>query len=207
VARARERLAGFVLRGFPNRFGGQRFGRDGDNARRGAELLAGRARERDRRAARFLVSAFQAAVFNEVLERRPLPLDAIETGDVAEVHPSGGLFVVEDAAREAPRAAAFAISATGPIFGTRVIEPRGDPRVRENAVLAAFGVDPEAPLRPPRGLRLDGARRALRARPEAPSLESTTAALRLRVILPPGCYATVLVEELLDDSGAEAGLQ
>jgi tRNA pseudouridine13 synthase len=207
LARAEARLHGFAARGFPNRFGMQRFGRDGENAARGAALLAGRLRERDRRAARFLVSALQAAVFNEALARRVLPLDALEVGDVAVVHASGGLFEVEDLAREAPRAAAFEISATGPIFGARARMPAGAPLERERAALLAFGIDADAAPRPPRGLRLDGARRALRARPEAASLESTTAPAVLRVTLPPGSYATVLVDELLDDSQPAAGLE
>lgn len=201
AARVQARLAYFEAAGFPNRFGAQRFGRDGDNATRGAALLAGRERVRDRRAARFLVSALQAAVFNEVLARRPSPLDVLECGDVARVEASGGLFVVEDLAREAPRAAAFEISATGPIFGTREIEPRGAPLRREREVVAAHGIDPDAPLAPPAGLRVHGARRALRARPEAASLVSADAdAWRLQVTLGPGCYATVLVEELLRDA-------
>ena len=47
----------------------------------------------------------------------------------------------------------------------------------------------------------------LRARPEAASLESTTAHFVLRVTLPPGSYATVLVDELLDDSEPATGLK
>jgi tRNA pseudouridine13 synthase len=200
AVRAQARLAHFGAAGFPNRFGAQRFGRDGDNAARGAALLAGRERVRDRRAARFLVSALQAAVFNEVLARRPLPLEALECGDVAQVEASGGLFVVEDLAREAPRAAAFEISATGPIFGTREIEPRGEPLRREREAVAAHGIDPDVPLAPPPGVRVHGTRRALRARPESASFarsDTDPDAWMLRVTLASGCYATVLVEELL----------
>jgi tRNA pseudouridine13 synthase len=200
AARAQTRLAHFAAAGFPNRFGAQRFGRDGDNAARGAALLAGRERVRDRRAARFLVSALQSAIFNEVLLRRPLPLDALECGDVAQVTESGGLFVVADLARESPRAASFEISATGPIFGTREIEPQGEPLRREREAVAAHGIDPDVPLAPPPGLRVHGARRALRARPEAASLASGDADVwLLRVTLGSGSYATVLVEELLRD--------
>jgi tRNA pseudouridine13 synthase len=206
--RVERRLAHFAERGFPNRFGMQRFGRDGDNAARGAALLAGRERVRDRRAARFLVSALQAAVFNEALARRAAPLDTVELGDVARVEASGGLFLVEELAREAPRAAAFEISATGPIFGTREIAPHGEPALRERAALAAFGIDPEAPLRPPPGLAQRGARRALRARAEAARLEPAEGGVRLCCTLGPGTYATVLIEELLreDDSGGTLGL-
>jgi tRNA pseudouridine13 synthase len=200
---ARARFSDFVARGFANRFGEQRFGRDGDNARRGAAVLAGSLRLRDRREARFLVSALQAAVFNAVLDARPLALDAIEAGDVACVEASGGLFVVADVAREAPRAAAFEISATGPIFGTRTLAPSGAPAARERSALAAFGLDPDAPLELPRGLALRGARRSVRARPEAASLEAIPGGLRLRVTLAAGTYATVLVEALLAGEGVE----
>jgi len=186
-----------VRTGLPNRFGTQRFGRAGDNAERGRAVLAGRLRPRDRRAARFWVSALQAAVFNEVLARRPLPLDAVEPGDVAQVVASGGLFRVEDPDREAPRAAAFEITATGPIFGSRVLEPAGAPAERERAARAACGLT-EEDLRCARpGLRLRGARRPLRVPLRDVSLAREPGALRLHFTLPPGSYATVLVEELL----------
>lgn len=204
---AAARLEALVSYGLPNRFGAQRFGAAGDNAERGRALLQGGARPRDRREARFLASALQAAVFNEALRLRPLPLDAVEVGDVAVVHASGGLFRVDDIAREAPRAAAFAISATGPVFGPGCFgparaddfrQPAGAVRARESKALAAFGLDPDAPLRAPPGLRLDGARRALRVRPRDATLEPGPEphSVRLRFALPPGSYATVLVEEL-----------
>jgi len=203
--RAHERLAVIERVGLPNRFGRQRFGRAGDNAERARALLDGRLRLPDRRAARFLLSALQAAVFNEVLARRPLALDEVEAGDVAQVVASGGLFVVEDVGREAPRAAAFEISATGPIFGlgrVREREPGGRPAGRERAVLDALGIARCAPLP---GLRLPGARRPLRVPVGVPVTEHGGDVLRLRFELPPGSYATVLLEELLEGRLEDAG--
>jgi tRNA pseudouridine13 synthase len=201
AARAGTRLAGIARTGLPNRFGAQRFGRDADNAERGRAVLEGRLRPRDRRAARFLVSALQAAVFNETLHRRALPLDALELGDVAQVVASGGLFRVEDLAQEAPRAARFEISATGPIFaagaGGRHPEPAGAPAERERAALAAFGLEEERLRRAPPGLRLAGSRRALRVPVGGAACEWRDGVLRLRFSLPAGSYATVLLEELL----------
>ncbi|MDJ0868958.1 MAG: tRNA pseudouridine(13) synthase TruD [Myxococcota bacterium] len=193
------RLAELVARGMPNRFGAQRFGRDRDNAARARALLRGEAAPRDRRAARFLLSALQAEVFNEVLARRPLPLDAVEPGDVAQVCASGGLFLVEDAEREGARAARFEISATGPIVGARMEAPTGAPAERERAVLEALGLDDPGSWSLPRGIRLRGARRALRVRPERAELECEGGVLRLAFTLPSGSYATVLVEELLGE--------
>jgi tRNA pseudouridine13 synthase len=207
LERAPERAAELSRVGLANRFGAQRFGAEGANPERARALLAGEpgAWPRDRRAARFLLSSLQAAVFNEVLERRPLPLDAVETGDVAVVCASGGLFVVEDAAREQPRAARFEISATGPVFGTRMTLAAGAPAEREREACAAFGVD-LAGFRPPRGVRARGARRALRVRPAELSLERTgERELELAFELPAGSYATVLVEALLGDGAARLG--
>jgi tRNA pseudouridine13 synthase len=183
--------------GMPNRFGAQRFGRDGQNAERGRRLLRGKRSREDRRNARFLLSALQAEVFNAVLEDRKLPLDAVDPGEVAMVHASGGCFVVEDLEREAARAAVFEISATGPIFGTKVLEAEGEAGLREQRVLERFEVLPEK-LSVPRGIRLRGARRALRVRPGAATAERRDDGLLLRFSLPPGSYATVLIEEMLE---------
>jgi tRNA pseudouridine13 synthase len=198
VAALEAALAELVREGLPNRFGEQRWGRDGRNVERGRDVLLGRVRPRDRREARFLVSALQAAVFDEVLARRPRPLRRLEPGDVAVVHASGGLFLVEDAAREQPRADAFEISATGPIpGGGRERAPRGEVARREADALARFGLDDAAFAAAPRGLRLRGARRALRVRPEEVAVEAAgPREARLRCVLPPGSYASVLLAEL-----------
>jgi tRNA pseudouridine13 synthase len=162
-------LAELVSRGMPNRFGAQRFGNDGGNAARARALLEGAPVGGSRSQARFLISALQAEVFNAVLAARPLPIDRLETGDVAWLHASGASFLVEDAEREAPRASAFEISATGPIFGSRTLEPRAAPRERERAVYQKLGIPSREMLRIPRGVRLRGARRPLRVRPEGAS--------------------------------------
>ncbi len=197
AARAGERLARVVREGLPNRFGPQRFGRDAANPREARALLAGTAPVRDRRHARFLLSALQAELFNAVLAERPLAPGALEAGDVAVVHASGGLFVVEDPEREAPRAEAFEISATGPIFGPRAPRPAGAPAAREAAARRRLGIPEDDALAPPRGVRLRGARRALRIRPEEAALTAAgPGAQRLCVRLPTGSYASVLLEAL-----------
>lgn len=188
--------------GLPNRFGEQRFGRDGDNADRAAALLRGEASRGSRREQRFLLSALQAAVFNAALDERPLPPHEVEVGDLAMRHDSGGVFEVEDLALEAPRAAAFEISATGPIFGTKMTRPAGVVAEREGALFERFGVE-EGSLRPPRGVRLRGARRALRVRPGEWRHSYEEGALRLEFALPPGSYATVLIDALFANPPAE----
>jgi tRNA pseudouridine13 synthase len=206
VEKAVERLAAGARRGVSNRFGEQRFGRDGDNAAAGLAVLREaasgtrprRGRGPDKRALRFAVSALQSAVFNEALLRRQAPLDGLELGDVAVVHASGGAFLVEDLAAESPRAARGEVSATGPIFGTKTLAPAGAPARREREALAAAGIDPDAPLPAIPGLRLRGSRRAVRMLPTQASATREGDALRLCFTLPAGSYATVLLAELLD---------
>jgi tRNA pseudouridine13 synthase len=195
--RAEQALLRAQSLGMPNRFGPQRFGRDGRNAERGRAVLAGEARPRDRRAARFLVSALQAEVFNRVLARRELPLDAVEAGEVAFLHASGASFVVEDAARESERARRFELSASGPIFGTRLLLARGAAGARESQALRELGLPEPHALRPPPGLRLRGARRPLRVRPADARLEPLAGGrARLVCVLPSGSYASILLDEL-----------
>lgn len=209
---AERRLEEAVQRGLPNRFGEQRFGRDGDNAAQGLALLRGepsalsprRGRPIDKRAIRFAVSALQSAVFNEALRRRETALDALEVGDLAMIHASGGVFLVEDLTREGPRATSGEVSATGPIFGSKTLAPAGAPAQREREALAAAGLDPDAPIPSLRGLKLRGSRRALRMLPTHTRVARTGDALTLAFTLPPGSYATVLLEEVLGSWPASA---
>ena len=208
AARAAARLAEAARRGLPNRFGAQRFGQGGGNVAAGlaalrGEKCAGRGRAADRRALRFAVSALQAAVFNEALRLREAPLDALEPGDVAVVHASGGLFRVEDVAAEGPRALRGEVSATGPIFGDKTLAPTGAPAAREQAALAACGLDPAAALPRIPGVPLRGSRRALRMFPAEASVAADAGGVRLRFTLDAGCYATVVLEEILG-AGAPA---
>jgi len=102
------------------------------------------------------------------------------------------------AARSASaRAAAGEVSATGPIVGPRLLAPQGRPGERERRVFERFGVSPES-LRPPRGVRLRGARRSLRVFPFDADAAVLPDAITLSFSLPPGSYATVLLDEVLE---------
>ncbi len=207
LAQAERRLPELAERGVPNRFGAQRFGRDRENAERGRAILATGRLGGDRRGARFLVSAYQAHLFNAFLERRSLPLDRVEAGEIAWKHDSGASFRVEDEAAENRRAVTFEISPSGPIVGTRMTRPMGAPGEREARWLAEWGL-PD-PFVPPRGLRIRGGRRPLRVRPRELGWERTgDDALRLAFELPPGSYATVLVASVFgvsDDAVRQPG--
>ena len=193
-ARAEETLERALRDGLPNRYGRQRFGSRGDNAERARRFCAGELEVRDRREARFLVSAWQAELFNTALAERPEPLGRLEAGDLAVLHTSGGLFQVEDPVAEQPRSDAFEISPTGPVFGRRMRWPGGAVAERERELLRRAGLEPDG--LDFGGVRARGTRRALRMRPEQARLERVGGDAQLAFRLVPGGYATVVVEEL-----------
>lgn len=197
--RAQEILRRLVRRGMPNRFGHQRFGRDGGNVERGAEILRRQRLGGDRRPALLMLSALQSAVFNRVLERRAATLDQLLPGDLAIVHATESLLLIDDPAAAAERLAAFEISPTGPMFGTKMRRPQGEVAALENEVMAELDLPPLERLTVPRGVRLHGGRRSLRVQPREVHSELVDGTLHLELELPAGSYATVLVEELFPD--------
>jgi len=78
---ARARFAEIGRVGMANAFGSQRFGRAGQNVEMGARLLRGEIVSKDRRKARFAISALQSAVFNDVLASRPTGIGEFEFGE------------------------------------------------------------------------------------------------------------------------------
>ncbi len=154
----------------------------------------------DRRMRRLYVSAFQSAIFNAVLARRLDAIDRVQAGDLARKTDTGGVFLVEDAAAEQPRAEAFAISPTGPLPGGRSRLAEGAPGEIERAALAAAGVALDD-FRRAGTLKVKGARRALRFRLEAPALSAGSDErgefIEVAFAAPPGCYATVALREIM----------
>jgi tRNA pseudouridine13 synthase len=203
LERAHAILERLVAEELPNYFGEQRFGRQGDNAEAGLRLLRGEGKPvRERVQRRLLVSALQSQLFNEVLERRlrmtGAGLRGLLGGEVLQRVDSEGIFVSEDLAVDGERLARRELRVTGPICGPRMPLPKeGSPaRALEEAVFADHQVSPQSFAAMGRLAR--GGRRPLSV-PVAdaevrPGEEPDT--LRLRFVLPPGAYATVLLREL-----------
>ena len=191
--------------GLPNRYGPQRFGRDGKNAERGARLLQQDRLKGDRRQAWLMVSALQSAVFNRVLERRPVAVWELLPGDLVRVEGSGDLLPVENPEEFAERLSAFEVSPTGPIFGGKMKRPTGAVAVLEAAAMMEYGLPGNGHMALPRGLRIYGDRRPLRVRPRSVRSEwRADRSLYLTFELPAGSYATVLLDELFPDGVEEA---
>jgi tRNA pseudouridine13 synthase len=189
--------------GVPNAFGAQRFGLKGDNAERGKQILLSGGRHRDRFERKLFLSAFQSKLFNEVLALRLSrgSFSKVLLGDVLKKQETGGEFVSTEPLVDQPRADAFEVSPTGPMFGPEMRAPEHDAAALEAEVLTASGVTAQTFVAG--GDETRGTRRLIRVRIVEPGFEALEpGVVRLRFNLPAGSYATVVLAELLKDSVA-----
>jgi tRNA pseudouridine13 synthase len=164
--------------------------------------LASLVRTLPRRTKALHVSALQAAVFNSVLSQRmaqPGGPGRVLPGDLlidpwtgaGEPAPEG------DAAAEAQvQADLLRRVPSGPLPGPAALRTRGAVEEWERHASQQSGLDPETLASLPGALAPKGARRALLVGPRDVTWEADGTRVRLRFILPPGSYATVLLEEL-----------
>jgi tRNA pseudouridine13 synthase len=172
-----------------------------DDPRRAIRALPNRMRK-------FYVSAYQSALFNEVLAfrlaghdtgcdsavERHTALGRLVRGDLAWIHDKRAVFVVEDPDAEQARADRIEISPSGPLYGYKVTLAQGAPGEVEQRVLADQGLELDDWRL--RGLKLKGARRPLRFPLREVEL-SYDSGLLLSFALPRGCYATVVLREVI----------
>ncbi len=93
---------------------------------------------------------------------------------------------------EAPRAESFEISASGPMFGSRMKQPAGAVLALEQEILAHEGLCPDD-FDPGGGLRVEGERRPLRVPLETAACRVENNLLIVEFSLPRGSYATSVV--------------
>jgi len=165
--------------------------------------LTAAARKIPRQLRRMYYSAYQSELFNWVLRERLEwgrdALSALREGDLAFIHAKGACFRVDDPAREQPRADALEISPSGPMFGKKVLFAGGEMGRLERSVLAAEGLRRGSFVSHVKGLELDGGRRPLRVpvRDAEVRWDEADRALVLRFTLPPGAFATTLLEQVM----------
>ena len=197
------RLMQIAARGLPNWFGEQRFGRDGGNTAAALSMFEGRRVRRDQRS--ILLSAARSELFNRVLAARvrEASWDQGLDGEVWMLSGSRSVFGPEPWSEAlAARLARFDIHPSGPLWGAGELRSAGKCAEME---LAALEGDDAIALRT--GLEAAGLkqeRRALRLMAEGLAWQwQEDRVLLLEFSLPPGCYATALLQELghaIDDS-------
>jgi tRNA pseudouridine13 synthase len=141
------------------------------------------------------LSAFQSHLFDKVVGQRLATLDRIMVGDLAWKHINGACFLVEDIEAEVPRVDNFEISASGPMFGSKMQQPSGAIFAQEQEMLECEGVKCED-FDLGSGLRMEGVRRPLRVPLEHVTHRVEVDNLLLDFSLPKGSYATSVVREI-----------
>jgi tRNA pseudouridine13 synthase len=158
-----------------------------------------------RKLLRLYLSAYQSSLFDRLLNVRLHALAQLWPGDIACKHVNGACFAVLDPAVEQPRAEAFEISPTAPLFGCKVPLASGQAGHLERRLLEEERLTLEA-FRRPGGLSMDGERRPLRV----PLTEVVTASdgddLLIAFRLPKGSFATAVLHEVMKNSAAPTAL-
>ena len=174
-------------------FGPQRFGLGGLNAEEGLRVLRGESRLRDPRVRRFLTTSVQSMIFNTFLSLRLERglFASLLSGDMAKKHDTGGVFLVEDAAQESPRAARGEVSATGTLFGRKVRPLTLDAGALEREALARFDLSPEV------FASRKGDRRLTRVFLEDADVADEDDGFSVSFTLPRGSFATSVLREIM----------
>ena len=197
--------------GVPNRYGDQRFGIGDETLQWGRDLLSGARSPRDidprrrRWFLRFALSAVQSDLFNAVVQVRQMRclLHRVIEGDVLQVISSGGCFTTEDPLLDQLRVDSREVIPTGPMFGVKMKAPLGEALLLEQAVLEASGL--QLQHFEPFSQLMQGARRSVVVYPQHVEIHADPLGVRVSFSLPPGAYATTVLEEFLEP--AETALE
>lgn len=212
--------------GMPNYFGEQRFGKNGDNFLQGKAFLKGKLNLRNKKIAKFLISAYQSHLFNEWLKKRiefcqilrfspeyaakryeisqcelkTLQKQAhffkILRGDVLSAIPASKLFFAESELDSATLFSAQKLAPTGILYGKKVL------RAKDLALKFEEGFYDEI---------LDselGDRRSAWVFPQNLRFiyKKESAQGEFHFTLPKGAYATIFLEILGNNKSAESEL-
>jgi len=181
--------------GLPNYFGPQRFGHFNTNASDAVRIIRGEKVPGGRRMYKFYQSALQSHIFNTLLKLRMEggTYASIMSGDMAQKHETGGMFIVDDPDAESVRAQALEISAVLPMFGKKVKPSKGDAGEIEAGVLSELDLEWKD------FRAAHGARRASRVKLDDVGLSPTDDGYIVSFTLPKGSFATCLMRELMKD--------
>ncbi|WP_153773119.1 tRNA pseudouridine(13) synthase TruD [Pseudomonas sp. MNR3A] len=191
------RLEQLKVQGVPNYFGTQRFGHAGGNVHDALDWASREALPEQRNVRSRLLSAGRSYLFNQVLAARVAhgSWNQAQVGDLLAFTDSRSFFPAGEQECSDPRLAILDLHPTGPLWGAGLPSSAGGTAALETAVgerhpalckwLGRAGLDHERRI-----LRLPIGRLTWHY-PE-PDI------LQLEFVLPAGCFATVVVRELVD---------
>ncbi|MBP0949973.1 tRNA pseudouridine(13) synthase TruD [Pseudomonas alliivorans] len=192
-----QRLESIARLGIPNYFGAQRFGYQGGNLGEARDYASRQALPEQRAVRSRLLSTARSYLFNQVLAARVADgsWQHAQVGDLLAFTDSRSFFPAGIEECSDPRLAILDVHPTGPQWGAGPSPAQGRTAELENAVAAEHPALRDWLIR----AGMEHERRILRLPigrltwhyPE-PDI------LQLEFVLPPGCFATVLVRELVD---------
>jgi len=189
------RLEQLKTRGLPNYFGPQRFGHGGNNVWRAARWLSEGGRlPRAKRS--IYLSAARSFLFNEVLAERVRQdhWNALLDGEVVVLDGSHSVFVAAlPNAELEQRCSEFDLHPSGPLPGDSSFGPERVAAEFESSVLEPY----TSLIDGLKNARVNGSRRSLRLRPNDLEWVLEKDHLAIRFSLPPGAYATTVIDELV----------
>lgn len=145
----------------------------------------------------FFVCAYQSYLFNCSLTRRLPLIDVLFAGDLAMLHPSRSVFLVEDHQKEQLRCSQNEISPTGPMYGYKMICPQHNQQKIESQILDEQNVDVQLF----REYKIKGERRSYRFFIDNVQVNPTSDTIHVQFFLRKGCYATVVLREITKVNG------
>ena len=211
-----EALGLIVTNGIPNYFGFQRFGIDGDNYKKGKDIIDGKLKEKRRNLKQMYINAYQSYLFNswlskrieisklieafepkEIYQRLNLPLDVVKQMK-KQKHPFK--LITGDLLSHYPFGKIFTIEdldEESQKFNDRDRVPTGllsGKRVK-NSVDLAYEIEKEFEAHTGE----DGARRFAWVFPEdiSSNYKEDKNWMELQFYLPKGCYATEVIAEII----------
>lgn len=149
-------------------------------------------------AKRFLISAYQSAVFNRVLCRRIDTIDRLLRGDIAFLHSERTYLAITEPTDKQAECDDFRLSPTGPLVGPLMESVSAASGEIENPILALEELEKTDLDR--LGCYVGGSRRPLRFEPRCLKIDSGIDSfgryIELAFELDAGCYATSLIREV-----------
>jgi tRNA pseudouridine13 synthase len=192
-----ERLESIRQHGIPNYFGVQRFGYQGGNLGEAREYAARQALPEQRNVRSRLLSTARSYLFNRVLAARVADgsWQRAQVGDLLAFTDSRSFFPAGEAECNDPRLAILDLHPTGPQWGAGPSPASGATAELENRIAGEQAVLCDWLVR----AGMEHERRILRLPIDRLTWHYPEPdILQLEFVLPPGCFATVLVRELVD---------
>lgn len=191
------RLQTIAAQGVPNYFGLQRFGEQGNNLLGAFEYAQRKELPMQRNLRSRLLSTGRSALFNRVLAQRvqSQTWNIAQVGDVLAFTTSRSFFIAGAEECQDPRLAQLDVHPTGPLWGEGELVSQEHTQQQELAVAELW---PELCAWLERA-NLQQERRILRLPVRELSWEFLADdCLQVQFILPPGCFATVVLREMVD---------